>query len=79
MPSGLLDSQLRTVEEPHPVLTLSIELSPEILCERIVRHATRLLWLPPYPKDESALELLKRIQTEHEKVKNASKSRKKRK
>jgi carbohydrate kinase (thermoresistant glucokinase family) len=41
MPPALLDSQLETMEEPDAALTLSIELSPEILCERIVRHATR--------------------------------------
>ena len=39
MPLDLLDSQLNTLEEPEHALTLSIELSPEILCERIVYHA----------------------------------------
>lgn len=39
MPSDLLDSQLSILEEPEHALTLSIELSPEILCERIVHHA----------------------------------------
>jgi carbohydrate kinase (thermoresistant glucokinase family) len=39
MPPELLDSQLRTLEEPGYALTLSIELSPEILCEKIVRWA----------------------------------------
>ena len=36
MPPGLLDNQLKTLEEPEVALTLSIEASPEILCERIV-------------------------------------------
>ena len=39
MPPDLLDSQLNTLEEPQHALTLSIELSPEILCERIVQYA----------------------------------------
>ena len=39
MPPDLLDSQLNTLEEPEHALTLSIELSPEILCERIIQHA----------------------------------------
>ena len=39
MPPDLLDSQMKTLEEPDSVLTLSIELSPEILCKRIVHHA----------------------------------------
>ena len=38
MPPDLLDSQLNTLEEPEHALALSIELSPEILCERIVHH-----------------------------------------
>ena len=42
MPPALLDSQLKTLEEPESALTLSIELSPETLCERIV-HQTSLL------------------------------------
>ena len=39
MPPGLLESQLKTLEEPEYALTLSIELSPDILCKRIVHHA----------------------------------------
>ena len=42
MPPTLLDSQLRTLEEPGDALTLSIELSPEILCERIALQALLL-------------------------------------
>lgn len=39
MGSELLDSQLKTLEEPKNALTLSIELSPGTLCEKIIRHA----------------------------------------
>ena len=39
MPPDLLDSQLKTLEEPEYALTLSIELSPETLSEKIVHHA----------------------------------------
>jgi carbohydrate kinase (thermoresistant glucokinase family) len=39
MPAALLESQLRTLEEPDGALTLSIELPPETLCERIVHRA----------------------------------------
>ena len=39
MPPDLLNSQLNTLEEPEHALTLSIELSPEILCKRIVHDA----------------------------------------
>jgi gluconate kinase len=39
MPPDLLNSQLKTLEEPEHALTLSIELSPEILCKRIVHDA----------------------------------------
>ena len=39
MSPDLLDSQLNTLEEPEHALTLSIELSPEILCKRIVHDA----------------------------------------
>ena len=41
MPPDLLDSQLKTLEEPGNALTLSIELSPEIICHRIVQYAAR--------------------------------------
>ncbi len=41
MPPELLDSQLETLEEPDSALTLSIERSPEVLCEKIVRRAAR--------------------------------------
>ncbi len=36
MPPGLLDTQLKTLEEPESALALSVELSPDVLCERIV-------------------------------------------
>jgi carbohydrate kinase (thermoresistant glucokinase family) len=39
MPPDLLNSQLKTLEEPRDALTLSIEVSPEIICKRIVQHA----------------------------------------
>ncbi|OQY44281.1 MAG: hypothetical protein B6240_10795 [Desulfobacteraceae bacterium 4572_87] len=39
MPPDLLNSQLKALEEPRDALTLSIELSLEIICERIVQHA----------------------------------------
>ncbi len=39
MSPDLLDSQLNILEEPENALALSIELSPEILCKRIVHHA----------------------------------------
>jgi carbohydrate kinase (thermoresistant glucokinase family) len=42
MPPTLLDSQIKTLEEPDAALTLSIELSPEILCDRIVHQALLL-------------------------------------
>jgi len=42
MPPALLDSQLKTLEEPDAALTLSIELTPEILCHRIVHQALLL-------------------------------------
>ena len=38
MPPDLLDSQLNTLEEPENALILSIELSPEIICKRIIQH-----------------------------------------
>ncbi|MCF8130099.1 MAG: gluconokinase [Deltaproteobacteria bacterium] len=41
MPADLLNTQLKTLEEPDSALTLSIELSPDTLCERIVHYATR--------------------------------------
>ncbi len=36
MGPDLLESQLRTLEEPDSALTLSIEFSPQTLCEKIV-------------------------------------------
>jgi len=45
MSPDLLDSQLKTLEEPEHALTVSIELSPEIICHRIVQYAAR------YPSD----------------------------
>jgi carbohydrate kinase (thermoresistant glucokinase family) len=39
MPPDLLDSQLKALEEPRNALALSIELSPEIICKRIVEYA----------------------------------------
>ncbi len=41
MPPNLLDSQLKTLEEPRNALTLSIELTPEIICNRIIQQAAR--------------------------------------
>ena len=41
MSPDLLDSQLKTLEEPEHALTFSIELSPEIICHRIVQYAAR--------------------------------------
>ena len=38
LPPELLNSQLKTLEEPDVALTLSIELSPDILCKKIVHH-----------------------------------------
>ncbi len=38
LPPELLNSQLNTLEEPEGALTLSIELSPDILCKKIVHH-----------------------------------------
>jgi gluconokinase len=37
-PAALLDSQLRTLEEPHDVLTLNISASPAELTAAIRRH-----------------------------------------
>jgi len=42
MPPALLDSQLETLEEPDAALTLSVDLTPEILCDRIVHEALLL-------------------------------------
>ena len=42
MPPALLDSQLEILEEPDSALTLSIELPPEILCDRIVLQTSLL-------------------------------------
>ena len=39
MPPDLLDSQLKALEEPENALTLSIELSPDIMCNRIIQYA----------------------------------------
>ena len=39
MPPDLLDSQLKALEEPRNALTLSIELSPDIMCNRIIQYA----------------------------------------
>lgn len=39
MHPDLLDSQLKALEEPGNALTLSIELSPEIICNRIIQYA----------------------------------------
>jgi len=39
MPPDLLDSQLKTLEEPENALTLSIELSPETICKKISHYA----------------------------------------
>ncbi|MCP4575865.1 MAG: gluconokinase [Deltaproteobacteria bacterium] len=39
MPPDLLNSQLKALEEPRNALTLSIELSPEIICKRITQYA----------------------------------------
>lgn len=39
MPPDLLDSQLKTLEEPGNALTLSIDLSPDIMCNRIIQYA----------------------------------------
>jgi carbohydrate kinase (thermoresistant glucokinase family) len=39
MPPDLLSSQLKALEEPENALTLSIELSPEIICNRIIQYA----------------------------------------
>ncbi len=39
MPPDLLDSQLKALEEPASALTLSIELSPDVLCNRIMAYA----------------------------------------
>jgi len=38
MHPDLLDSQLKTLEEPRNALTLSIELSLEIICDRIIEY-----------------------------------------
>ena len=39
MPPDLLDSQLKALEEPENALTLSIDLSPETICKRIIQYA----------------------------------------
>lgn len=39
MPPDLLDSQLKALEEPNNALVLSIELSPETICHRIIEYA----------------------------------------
>ena len=39
MPPDLLNSQLKALEEPENALTLSIELSPDIMCNRIIQYA----------------------------------------
>ena len=39
MHPDLLDSQLKILEEPRNALILSIELSPEIICDRIIEYA----------------------------------------
>jgi len=41
MPPDLLDSQLKTLEEPDSALTLSIELSPDTLCKKIIDYAAK--------------------------------------
>ena len=41
MPPQLLDSQLKTLEEPGNALILSIELSPEIICHEIIKYASQ--------------------------------------
>ena len=39
MPPDLLNSQLKALEEPGNALTLSIDLSPETICKRIIQYA----------------------------------------
>jgi carbohydrate kinase (thermoresistant glucokinase family) len=39
MHPDLLNSQLKTLQEPRNALILSIELSPEIICDRIIEYA----------------------------------------